>query len=80
MGRLTALLVGTDRASTDRCVAAVADYLDARKNERPRAWARRYIGPAAPKCSIRARVYTFRRLSTAPPPLTAEVRKLLGLP
>ena len=73
------VLLGTGRAPTDRCVAAVAAYLDARKNERPRAWARRYIGPSAPKCSITARVYTFRRLATAPTPLTAEIRKLLRL-
>jgi hypothetical protein len=74
-------LVGLDRASTDRCVAAVVRHLRHVKLEQPYAKFARYGGVwAKGDRRIRARVHTFRRLATAPPPLTAEVRKLLGVP
>jgi hypothetical protein len=73
-------LVGVDRAATDRCIAAVARHLRHIPNERPYAKFARYGGVwAKGDRRILSRVHTYRRLTSAAPKLTAEVRAALGL-
>lgn len=74
-------IVGVDRKSTDACIAAVVRHLRHIKNERPYAKFARYGGVwAKGDRRILARVGTFRRVATAPPPLSNKIRKLLGMP
>lgn len=61
-------LVGLDRGSTDRCIAAVVRHLRHVSNERPYAKFARYGGVwCSDDRRIFSRVATFRRVQTAAP-------------